>query len=166
VALEVREARGSEEVEAAGRVTVAAYAEFAPPDPAHPVWSGYVRSQGDAAARARDGTLLVAVDGGRVVGTVTLYLERAPGSDQWRDGDASFRLLAVAPSARGRGVGRALFEACLRRARAAGKPRMALHTVPQMTIARAMYERAGFVREPEGDVDLGPFTILAYAAPL
>jgi GNAT superfamily N-acetyltransferase len=166
VTLEVREARGAEEVAAAGRVTVAAYAEFAPPDPTGPVWSSYVRSQADAAGRARNGTLLVAVDGGEVVGTATLYLDRAPGSDQWRAGDASFRLLAAAPAARGRGVGRALFEECLRRARAAGRSRMALHTVPQMAVARAMYERAGFVREPEGDIDLGPFTILAYAARL
>jgi GNAT superfamily N-acetyltransferase len=165
VAFEVRQARSPEEVAAAGRVTVAAYAEFAPPDP-DPDWAAYVRSLADAGTRARDGTLLVAVKDDQVVGTVTLYLDPAPGSGRWRAGDAIFRFLAVAPDARGGGVGRALFEACLARARAAGRPRMALHTVEVMATARAMYERAGFVREPEGDLRAGRFAILAYAADL
>jgi GNAT superfamily N-acetyltransferase len=99
-----------------------------------------------------------------VVGTVTLYL--GAGSEQWRPGDAMFRFLAVDPSARGRGVGRALFQACLERARAAGRRRMALHTTEWMTTARAMYERAGFHREPEGDAQLPGVRIIAYAAEL
>jgi GNAT superfamily N-acetyltransferase len=168
VPLEVREARTAEEVEAAGRVTVAANAEFAPADPDGPFatsWARYLVSMADAAGRATDGgVLLVAVEDGRVVGTVTLYL--ADGSEQWRPGDAMFRFLAVDPAARGRGVGRALFRDCLERARAAGKRRMALHTTEWMTTARAMYERAGFHREPEGDAQLPGVTIIAYAAEL
>ena len=165
--LEVREARTPEEVAAAGRVTVAANAEFAPADPTDPfvpTWRRYLVSMADAAGRAADGCLLVAVEDGRVVGTVTLYL--GPGSEQWRPDDAMFRFLAVDPAARGRGVGRALFQACLDRARAAGKRRMALHTTEWMATARAMYERAGFSREPEGDEQLPGVRIIAYAAEL
>jgi ribosomal protein S18 acetylase RimI-like enzyme len=77
-----------------------------------------------------------------------------------------FRFLAVDPAARGRGVGQALLRACLERAQAAGKRRMALHTTGWMVTARAMYERAGFVREPEGDAELPGVTIIAYAAEL
>jgi GNAT superfamily N-acetyltransferase len=165
MAIQVREARTPEEVAAAGRVTVAANAEFVPPGPPSKVWAGYLRSMADAAARAADGTLLVAVDErGTVVGTVTLYLE--PVSEQWRRDDAMFRFLAVDPAARGRGIGRSLFQACLARARAAGKRRMALHTTEWMATARAMYERAGFRREPEGDLGVPGVAILAYAAEL
>jgi GNAT superfamily N-acetyltransferase len=167
VAVEVREARSAGEVEAAGRVTVAANAEFAPADPDDPVttsWARYLEEMADAAARAAQGVLLVAVEDGRVVGTVTLYL--APGSMQWRPDDAMFRLLAVDPAARGRGIGHALFQTCLDRARAAGKRRMALHTTAWMPTARAMYERAGFHREPEGDIQLPGLQIIAYAADL
>jgi GNAT superfamily N-acetyltransferase len=154
-------------VAAAGRVTVAANAEFAPRDPAGafaPSWARYLAEMADTAGRAAQGVLLVAVDDGRVVGTVTLYL--AAGSMQWRPDDAMFRFLAVDPAARGRGIGRALFRACLDRARAAGKRRMALHTTESMATARAMYERAGFKREPEGDVELPGVSIIAYAADL
>jgi GNAT superfamily N-acetyltransferase len=168
VALEVREARTPQEQSAAGRVTLAANAEFAPADPGDPfvpTWKRYLASMADAAGRAAGGgVLLVAVEDGRVVGTVTLYL--ADGSEQWRSGDAMFRFLAVDPAARGRGIGRALLQACLERARAAGKGRMALHTTEWMTTARAMYERAGFAREPEGDARLPGLHILAYAAEL
>jgi GNAT superfamily N-acetyltransferase len=154
-------------VAAAGRVTVAANAEFAPTDPDEPFhtsWARYLAEMADAAGRAAQGELLVAVEDGRVLGTVTLYL--APGSMQWRPDDAMLRLLAVDPAARGRGIGRALFRACLDRARAAGKRRMALHTTEWMATARAMYERAGFHREPEGDVRIPGVNIIAYAADL
>ena len=165
--VEIREARTAAEIEAAGRVTVAANAEFAPADPDDPFqtsWARYLVEMADAAARAAEGMLLIAVEDSRVVGTVTLYL--GPGSMQWRPGDAMFRLLAVEPAARGRGIGRALFQACLERARAAGKQRMALHTTAWMTLARGMYERAGFKREPEGDIHVPGVEILAYAADL
>ncbi len=167
MAVEIREARTAAEVAAAGRVTVAANAEFAPDDPDAPFatpWARYLKEMADAAARAAQGMLLVAVEDGEVVGTVTLYL--GPGSMQWRPEDAMFRLLAVDPAHRGRGIGHALFQACLDRARAAGKRRMALHTTEWMATARAMYERAGFSREPEGDAHLPGLTILAYAADL
>jgi hypothetical protein len=91
----------------------------------------------------------VAVEDGRVVGTVTLYLD--DGSEQWRPGDAMFRFLAVDPAARAGGSA----GPCSRPAWPGPGPparrRMALHTTEWMTTARAMYERAGFSREPEGD---------------
>jgi hypothetical protein len=44
---------------------------------------------------------------------------------------------------------------------AAGRRRMALHTTEWMTRARAMYERAGCHREPEGDAQLPGVRIIA-----
>jgi len=59
--------------------------------------------------------------------------------------------LAVLPAARGLGIGGALIEECLRRARESGATTLALHTTEWMTVARAMYERMGFLRAPEFD---------------
>ncbi len=61
------------------------------------------------------------------------------------------RMLAVAPAARGRGVGRLLTVACLDRAREEGCHRFVLSSGPRMTGAHAMYEGMGFERSPERD---------------
>ena len=60
-------------------------------------------------------------------------------------------LVRGAPIRRGRGIGRLLTEECIRRARAAACPAIGLHTTELMAVARAMYERMGFVRAPERD---------------
>lgn len=104
--------------------------------------------------RAGATALLVAELAGEVVGTVTFVL---PGDTEWfgrpePEGDAGFRVLAVAPEAEGRGVGRALVLACLDLAREHGCHRVAIVTMDWMGRARDMYERLGFVRRPDLDV--------------
>src|SRR5205814_10435418 len=96
--------------------------------------------------------LFVAELDGRLVGTVTFY-PSGPGSAEqgWPNDWAGIRLLGVAPEARGQGAGRALIEALIERARAQGAAAIALHTTERMEVARAMYERMGFVRVPEYD---------------
>ena len=65
-------------------------------------------------------------------------------------------MLAVRPSARGRGVGEALTRACIDRARADGRARIVLFTLPAMTTAHRLYERLGFERSPERDWEFAP----------
>ena len=54
-------------------------------------------------------------------------------------------------SFRGRGVGKALMDECMRRARDAGLKTIGLHTTTAMDVARRLYEKMGFVRVPEFD---------------
>jgi GNAT superfamily N-acetyltransferase len=61
------------------------------------------------------------------------------------------RLLAVAPSARGQGIGAALVVECVRRAERAGACALGLHTSASMRAAICIYERMGFERVPEYD---------------
>src|SRR5205814_1040441 len=115
---------------AAGRVTQAAWREFERPN--DPAWIGYFERLGDARARAGRALVLVAVEEEVVVGTVTLELERTLEDAELPAHEARLRMLAVAPKWRGRGVGSKLVEACLERARAAGKAEMRLHTMDVM----------------------------------
>jgi len=79
----------------------------------------YVTELRDAAHRAATATLLVAADDdGTLLGTVTYCAPGSAMAEVARDGEAEFRMLAVDPSAQGRGVGALLSTECVRRARA------------------------------------------------
>ncbi|MFF8839533.1 GNAT family N-acetyltransferase [Streptomyces sp. NPDC015130] len=116
----------------------------------------------DTARRAREAEVLVAVDADdRIIGGVTF----APGATPWADiavtGEAEFRMLVVAPEARGRGVGEALVRACADRARAVPEcARLVLSTDAKMVSAHRIYERMGFVRTPERDWEPVPGHLL------
>lgn len=61
--------------------------------------------------------------------------------------------LYLRPTARGKGVGKALIDQCLRAARAAGYARVYLETTDELTQAIPLYERLGFtyLKEPLGN---------------
>jgi len=109
----------------------------------------------DAASRAQKSTLLVAVDGNELVGTVTWCPYGSGDAQLAREPhQGEFRTLSIAPGARGRGVGRALVEHCLDRARSAGLTEVLLFSLKEMLPAHRLYSRLGFVRRP--DLDWSP----------
>ncbi|MFL6227068.1 MAG: GNAT family N-acetyltransferase, partial [Actinomycetes bacterium] len=167
--VEVRDA-GRSELPEVRRVLLDAYQEYAEALPPA-VFGRYLTDILDVEGRVGAGRVLVASHGGRVVGTVTFYADAGLEGFGWPAGWAGLRALGVEPSARGAGVGQALVEACLERARAAGAAVLCLHTAEFMTAAVAIYERLGFRRDPAFDFDgtrrLGldgvrPVPILAY----
>jgi GNAT superfamily N-acetyltransferase/quercetin dioxygenase-like cupin family protein len=165
----VRDA-GASDLPAVRRVLLAAYQEYAATLPPA-VFGRYLNDILDVEGRAGDGEVLVAERGGRVMGTVTYYPDASREGFGWPAGWAGLRALGVDPGARGLGVGRALLAACLERAEAAAAPVLCLHTAEFMTAAVALYEQAGFRRDPAYDFDatgrlalsgLRPVPILAY----
>jgi ribosomal protein S18 acetylase RimI-like enzyme len=161
--IEVREAT-PEEHAGAGQVTAEAYREFV--RPGDDDWERYLERIADVGARAERTTILVAVEDGRIVGSLTLELDgrvRDEDDEEHRPlapGEAHIRMLGVDPAARARGVARALMVESEARARAAGKTFMTLHTTQRMKAAQAMYERLGYERMedrvfPDGFVLLG-----------
>jgi GNAT superfamily N-acetyltransferase len=105
---------------------------------------------------SRPGTaLLVALVGDELVGGVVYIADMrhygAGGAASAESDAAGFRLLAVEPRARGAGVGKRLVEACLARARGAGRRQVVIHTTAAMQVAWELYRKIGFVRAPELD---------------
>lgn len=142
-----REATPAEHAEVA-RVTVEGYREYAS-QMSPEAWAEYESDLSDVSGRAARGVILVGEVEGAVAGALAYYPAGRIESD-WLPRDwAYFRALAVLPAYRGRGVGRALTVACIDRARSEGAAALALHTTEGMPVARAMYERMGFVRHSE-----------------
>jgi ribosomal protein S18 acetylase RimI-like enzyme len=98
-----------------------------------------------------DGEILVAVDDGRILGTV--MLQRWPDAGEVVRGpdEAEVRALAVAPVRRRKGTGRALLRAAIDLAASRRVRHLVLSTQPDMQAARQLYERAGFSRLPDRD---------------
>jgi ribosomal protein S18 acetylase RimI-like enzyme len=145
-------------------LTLAAYAEFAT-IMTPTAWAGL--RQAVLAGLDAEGALerIVAEQKGVLLGSVMLYPASANAYDNPIAGSGwpELRLLAVAPWARGQGVGTALVEECMRRARCAGASALGLHTSESLQTAIRMYERMGFVRAPEGDFQPdGAELIMAY----
>lgn len=145
------------------RLTVAAYDRYLGEDGPE---TDYIEQLADSAGRDRDGELWVAEDAGRVLGSVTLCPEGSRWRELARPGEGEFRMLAVDPEAQGRGVGQALVELTVERFRAAGASAVVLCSMKEMTDAHRLYERAGFVRDPERDWSPVPgVDLVAYLLP-
>lgn len=154
----------AEEVEAAGQVVVAAF-EAIP----GLLTGGYSHELADVAGRLAVAEVFVAIDEGAVVGCTTLVTDWcSPLAEHVREGECQIRMMAVAPSYQGRGVGRRLLGTVIERARGAGAEAdgfaaVFLHSTPTMTVAHHLYERNGFVRVPERDWLPEPgLTLLAF----
>jgi ribosomal protein S18 acetylase RimI-like enzyme len=150
VILRLADPSDADEIAAVGALTVEAYLADGYLGGAE---DGYVDHLRAAADRARDAELAVAVDegSGAVLGTVTYCRAGTPWAEVSGDGEAEFRMLAVAPTARGQGVGEALATWCIDRARADGCHAVVLSTLPVMHPAHRIYQRLGFVRTPVRD---------------
>lgn len=143
----IRPAR-SDDYDRVGAITVDAYVS----DGFIPAGHEYTTHLADAAGRAGAATLLVAVDAdGAVLGSVTFCRAGSQLAELSRPGEAEFRMLAVTPAARGRGIGEALVRTCLELAREHGDRAMVLSTQAEMTAAHRIYGRLGFSPLPERD---------------
>lgn len=111
----------------------------------------YRASLRDVATRAHEHEVWVAVDSrsGEVLGTVATPRPGGHISELGGEGELDFRLLAVAPSARRRGIGRLLVEHVIALARQRGATRVVMNSGPEMLGAHRLYLEMGFTRRPE-----------------
>jgi ribosomal protein S18 acetylase RimI-like enzyme len=149
----------ADELDEVGELTVRAYAEWLEPD------DFYVRQLRDAATRAREAEVYVALLGQDLAGTVTFCPQESPWSEIAQPGEGEFRMLAVDPAHRRQGVAEALVGVCLERARELGYDALVLSSLAEQAPAQRIYQRLGFTRVPDRDwspvegVDLMAFVL-------
>jgi ribosomal protein S18 acetylase RimI-like enzyme len=147
----------NEDAEAVVRVAVAAFAEF---EPHYSNWPLFNANVAKTPELAKTGEIIVAEDSGAIVGAVAYLGPQQPKPVFFEPGWPVIRMLAVDPSARGKGIGRQLTEECLRRAERDKSAVIALHTTPIMTVALPMYLRMGFARVRDAPDILGvPYAV-------
>jgi GNAT superfamily N-acetyltransferase len=162
----IREAR-SDEHAALGRMLVSAYAVL-PGMPTVDQQPDYYATLADVAGRAArpSWTIFVAAGpAGDLLGSIDFIadMQHYGGGPALTIADAAgVRFLAVNNAHRGKGVGKALTNFCITRARTQGKARLVLHTTRVMTSAWALYEGLGFVRFPEIDFRQGELAVFGF----
>jgi GNAT superfamily N-acetyltransferase len=155
MAIVVREAH-PDELDETARLLAVAFEQYRPAAELGDAFESYLADIVDVRSRLDHAELFVAVEERVIIGTATLYPPGEvayPGAAPrtWPTGWASLRLLGVAPAARGRGVGRMLAEARIRRARELGASGLGLHTTRAFEASRRMYRRMGWKRAREYD---------------
>ncbi|HEY9230252.1 MAG TPA: GNAT family N-acetyltransferase [Gemmatimonadaceae bacterium] len=141
-----------DEYGAMAALTIAAYSQYAR-IMAPLAWEGLDRAVRAALATTDPVERIVAESDGEIVGSVMLF---PPAAQAYEFSEAhvsapELRLLAVADAWRGKGIGEALVNECVRRARESGASELGLHTSVSMAGAMRLYKRMGFVRAPERD---------------
>lgn len=138
--------------DAAGTILAEAYGVFASRAPSYHAYASTPAMWVDDATE-----VFVAVEDAteHVVGVVVLALDGSPLHERVDPptNDGGFRLLAVTPEARGRGIAHTLVQTCVDAARAAGTRRIGIYTMDFMESAQRLYERMGFDRRPDLDLE-------------
>jgi ribosomal protein S18 acetylase RimI-like enzyme len=107
-------------------------------------WTELAPRLGALTANADDIEIMVAELNGRIAGAVGYVAPDKPKPDFFAPDWPMIRFMSVSSKARGHGIGQALLDECIRRARRDNTELIALHTTPVMEAAQHLYRRAGF----------------------
>lgn len=153
----VRLVEPGDDLVAAGDIIRRAYFALPgyPRDPEYDVEIG-------AVAERLDDDVAIALLDDRVVGCVTFVGPASPHFEFDDHEAASFRFFGVDPAVQGAGVGEAMVDWCVTRARQQGWARLRIHTLDSMPAAQRLYRRKGFVHDPANDQDWDGIVGIAY----
>lgn len=107
-------------------------------------WPAFKAKIAEMSSLAGAGELLVAEIDRQIVGAVVYIGPGMPKADFFQPEWPIVRMLVVSPDFRGQGIGRALAEKCLQKAKRDKARIFALHTSEIMQVALPMYLRMGF----------------------
>lgn len=162
----VREAGPADDA-AVGEILVAGYlTRYAQKMPEVVVTERRKAELRDVATKRKEALVLVAELDGKVVGTVAVWRPGAAGTEAWLPEACDLRHLAVDPALQGRGLSKPLLDEAERRAREMGAKHVCLHVRRGNKGVAKLYMGRGYIRAPEGDLDLPEVLLDAYYLPL
>jgi len=163
----IREAKPNEYSEL-GELMVEVYSQlegFPGPDEI-PEYYHHLKNVGELAMNPKT-KLFVAINNNRILeGGLVYYGDLkyygAGGEEVIKQKAGAFRLLAVKPESRGKGVGKKLIEKCVFQAKEEGFKNLIIHSTKYMMLAWKMYERMGFQRFPEIDFEKNGVSVYGF----
>lgn len=110
--------------------------------------------------------LIATPDDEKIEGAVVYFSDMqyygSGGSATQEKNAAGFRLLAVDPDSRGKGVGKLLTMECIHRAKEDGVAQLIIHSTKAMQVAWKMYDGLGFKRSEDLDFSQGGLPVFGF----
>jgi len=163
----VRNAKPAE-FEQVGQLMVLVYSQLEgfPKESEQPDYYKVLAAVGKLTNQPGTELLIAATTEGKIAGAVVYFSDMkyyGSGGTATRETNASgFRLLAVDPSARGKGVGKLLAKECIRKAGENKNHQLIIHTTMAMQTAWKMYENLGFKRSEDLDFRQGELPVFGF----
>lgn len=147
----------SEEHKEIGELMVQVYTQLDgfPKENEQPNYYKMLASIGELTLKPKTELLIAVSANNEIQGAVVFFgdmLYYGSGGTATKEKNSSgFRLLAVKNSARGKGIGKLLTKACIKKAKTNKSVQVIIHTTMAMQTAWSMYEKLGFKRSVDLD---------------
>jgi len=157
-----------EEFETIGKLMVKVYSKLEgfPNPEEQPAYYKMLLNVGDLTLKDHTELLVAITDETKVAGAVVYFSDLkqygSGGIVTTVKNASGFRLLAVDPEERGKGIGKQLSIACINRAKKHQHKQLLIHSTASMKIAWGMYERLGFKRYQEIDFDQNSLPVFGF----
>ena len=147
-------------------VTVYSQLEGFPGPKQSPDYYNKLKNVGNLTKSPKVKLLVAATEEGSIGGSVVYFGDMAQygseGTATTEKNAAGFRLLAVNPNTRGKGIGKLLSQACIDIAKAEQQEQLLIHSTKAMQIAWSMYEKLGFKRSEDLDFNKGELGVYGF----
>lgn len=151
-----------------GKLMVGVYSQLAgfPKETEQPNYYRMLAHVGELTAKPETELLVAVSVEGDIAGAVVYFGDMqyyGSGGSATKEKDAAgFRLLAVKPEARGRGIGKLLTMECIRKTKEKGLSQLIINTTMAMQTAWKMYESIGFARSEDLDFIQGDLQVFGF----